>query len=126
MLLNLKQPLVNKYKNKYFSFETIMIYLNETIYIPNLMGVDSSNYRLVLHNNVTNEEFILDVSNDSDNELYYSFVLDTSSMSQNEYTIYLYDASTQYLGKFLAQKGIRSEVKRTSFENDTKYIQFEL
>lgn len=103
-----------------------MIYLNnENIVLPNLLGVDSSNYKLVLHNNVTNEEFILDVSNDSDNELYYSFVLDTSRMPQNEYTIYLYDASTQYLGKFLAQKGISTSKDASVFLNETTYIQFD-
>lgn len=104
-----------------------MIYVNndtESITIPNLLGIDSSNYRLVLHNNVTNEEFIIDASNNSENELYYSFILDTSSMSQNEYTIYLYDASTQYLGKFLVQKGI-ADASISSFESNQEYISFE-
>ena len=103
-----------------------MIYLDENIYIPNLLGVDSSLYSIEIVNNVTNEKIILDASNISSNELYYQFNLDVSGMPQNEYTISLYDDSSQCLGKYLAQKGIRSEVKRTSFENDTKYIQFEL
>ena len=103
-----------------------MIYLNENIYIPNLLGIDSSLYSIEIVNNVTNEKIVLDASNISSNELYYQFNLDVSEMPQNEYTIVLYDDSSQCLGKYLAQKGIRSEVKRTSFENDTKYIQFEL
>ena len=103
-----------------------MLYLDENIYIPNLLGVDSSLYSIEIVNNVTNEKTILDASNISNNELYYQFNLDVSEMSQNEYTIVLYDDSSQCLGKYLAQKGLRSEVKRTSFENDTKYIQYEL
>lgn len=103
-----------------------MLYLDENIYIPNLLGIDSSLYSIEIVNNVTNEKITLDASNISSNELYYQFNLDVSGMPQNEYTIVLYDDSSQCLGKYLAQKGIRSEVKRTSFENDTKYIQFEL
>lgn len=103
-----------------------MLYLDENIYIPNLLGIDSSLYSIEIVNNVTNEKITLDASNISSNELYYQFNLDVSGLPQNEYTIVLYDDSSQCLGKYLAQKGIRSEVKRTSFENDTKYIQFEL
>ena len=103
-----------------------MISLDENIYIPNLLGINSSLYSIEIVNNVTNEKITLDASNISSNELYYQFNLDVSEMPQNEYTIVLYDDSSQCLGKYLAQKGIRSEVKRTSFENDTKYIQFEL
>ena len=102
-----------------------MLYLDENIYIPNLLGIDSSLYSIEIVNNVTNEKITLDASNISSNELYYQFNLDVSGMPQNEYTIVLYDDSSQCLGKYLAQKGIRSEVKRTSFENDTKYIEFE-
>ena len=102
-----------------------MLYLDQNIYIPNLLGIDSSLYSIEIVNNVTNEKITLDASNISSNELYYQFNLDVSGMPQNEYTIVLYDDSSQCLGKYLAQKGIRSEVKRTSFENDTKYIQFE-
>ena len=103
-----------------------MIYLDKNIYIPNLLGIDSSLYSIEIVNNVTNEKITIDASNISSNELYYQFNLDVSGMPKNEYTIVLYDDSSQCLGKYLAQKGIRSEVKRTSFENDTKYIQFEL
>ena len=103
-----------------------MLYLDQNIYIPNLLGIDSSLYSIEIVNNVTNEKITLDASNISSNELYYQFNLDVSGMPQNEYTIVLYDDSSQCLGKYLAQKGIRSEVKRTSFENDTKYIQFEV
>ena len=103
-----------------------MLYLDQNIYIPNLLGIDSSLYSIEIVNNVTNEKTTIDASNISNNELYYQFNLDVSEMPQNEYTIVLYDDSSQCLGKYLAQKGIRSEVKRTSFENDTKYIQFEL
>ena len=103
-----------------------MIYLDENIYIPNLLGIDSSLYSIEIVNNVTNEKIVLDATNISSNELYYQFNLDVSGMPQNEYTIVLYDDSSQCLGKYLAQKGIRSDVKRTSFENDTKYIQFEV
>lgn len=102
-----------------------MLYLDQNIYIPNLLGIDSSLYSIEIVNNVTNEKIVLDASNISSNELYYQFNLDVSGMPQNEYTIVLYDDSSQCLGKYLAQKGIRSDVKRTSFENDTKYIQFE-
>lgn len=103
-----------------------MLYLDENIYIPNLLGIDSSLYSIEIVNNVTNEKIIIDATNISSNELYYQFNLDVSGMPQNEYTIVLYDDSSQCLGKYLAQKGIRSEVKRTSFENDTKYIEFEV
>ena len=103
-----------------------MLYLDQNIYIPNLLGIDSSLYSIEIVNNVTNDKITLDASNISSNELYYQFNLDVSGMPQNEYTIVLYDDSSQCLGKYLAQKGIRSDVKRTSFENDTKYIQFEL
>ena len=103
-----------------------MIYLDQNIYIPNLLGIDSSLYSIEIVNNVTNEKITLDATNISSNELYYQFNLDVSGMPQNEYTIVLYDDSSQCLGKYLAQKGIRSEVKRTSFENDTKYIQYEV
>lgn len=103
-----------------------MLYLDENIYIPNLLGIDSLLYSIEIVNNVTNEKTVLDASNISSNELYYQFNLDVSGMPQNEYTIVLYDDSSQCLGKYLAQKGIRSEVKRTSFENDTKYIQYEV
>ena len=103
-----------------------MLYLDQNIYIPNLLGIDSSLYSIEIVNNVTNEKIVLDATNISSNELYYQFNLDVSGMPQNEYTIVLYDDSSQCLGKYLAQKGIRSEVKRTSFENDTKYIQYEV
>lgn len=103
-----------------------MLYLDQNIYIPNLLGIDSSLYSIEIVNNVTNEKITIDASNISSNELYYQFNLDVSGMPQNEYTIVLYDDSSQCLGKYLAQKGIRSEVKRTSFENDTKYIQYEV
>lgn len=103
-----------------------MLYLDQNIYIPNLLGIDSSLYSIEIVNNVTNQKITLDASNISSNELYYQFNLDVSGMPQNEYTIILYDDSSQCLGKYLAQKGIASEVKRTSFENDTKYIQFQL
>lgn len=103
-----------------------MIDLDQNIYIPNLLGIDSSLYSIEIVNNVTNEKIIIDATNISSNELYYQFNLDVSEMPQNEYTIVLYDDSSQCLGKYLAQKGIRSDVKRTSFENDTKYIQYEL
>ena len=103
-----------------------MLYLDQNIYIPNLLGIDSSLYSIEIVNNVTNQKITLDASNISSNELYYQFNLDVSGMPQNEYTIVLYDDSSQCLGKYLAQKGIRSEVKRTSFENDTKYIQYEV
>ena len=103
-----------------------MLYLDQNIYIPNLLGIDSSLYSIEIVNNVTNEKIVLDATNISSNELYYQFNLDVSEMPQNEYTIVLYDDSSQCLGKYLAQKGIRSEVKRTSFENDTKYIQYEV
>lgn len=103
-----------------------MLYLDQNIYIPNLLGIDSSLYSIEIVNNVTNEKITLDTTNISSNELYYQFNLDVSGMPQNEYTIVLYDDSSQCLGKYLAQKGIRSEVKRTSFENDTKYIQYEV
>ena len=103
-----------------------MLYLDQNIYIPNLLGIDSSLYSIEIVNNVTNQKITLDASNISSNELYYQFNLDVSGMPQNEYTIILYDDSSQCLGKYLAQKGIRSEVKRTSFENDTKYIQYEV
>ena len=102
-----------------------MIYLNdENIVLPNLLNVDSSSYRLVFHNNVTNEELTIDASNISDNELYYKFNLDSSNMLQNEYTVCLYDDSSQCLGTYLAQKGI-NKAEKTVFENDTEYIQFE-
>ena len=103
-----------------------MLYLDQNIYIRNLLGIDSSLYSIEIVNNVTNEKITLDASNISSNELYYQFNLDVSGMPQNEYTVVLYDDSSQCLGKYLAQKGIRSEVKRTSFENDTKYIEFEV
>lgn len=103
-----------------------MLYLDNNIYIPNLLGIDSSLYSIEIVNNMTNEKITLGATNISSNELYYQFNLDVSGMPQNEYTIVLYDDSSQCLGKYLAQKGIRSEVKRTSFENDTKYIQYEL
>ena len=103
-----------------------MLYLDQNIYIPNLLGINSSLYSIEMMNNVTNEKITLDASNISSNELYYQFNLDVSGMSNNEYTIVLYDDSSQCLGKYLAQKGIRSDVKRTSFENDTKYIQYEV
>lgn len=102
-----------------------MIYLDENIYIPNLLGIDTSLYSIEIVNNVTNEKITLDASNISNNELYYQFSLDVSGWPNNEYTIVLYDSS-QCLGKYLAQKGISDEVQKTSFENDTKYIQFEL
>lgn len=101
-----------------------MIYLDQNIYIPNLLGIDSSLYSIEIVNNVTNEIITLDASNISSNELYYQFNLDVSGMSDNEYTIVLYDDSSQCLGKYLAQKGI-NKVVRTSFEDDTQYIQFE-
>lgn len=103
-----------------------MIYLNnENIVLPNLLGIDSSSYRLVLHNNITNEEFTLDASNLSDNELYYSFSLDSSRMAQNEYTITLYDDTSLCLGKFLAQKGISSYKDASAFLDEIEYIQFD-
>lgn len=103
-----------------------MIYLNnENIILPNLLNIDSSSYKLVLKNNVTNETVTLDASNISDNELYYIFPLDSSSMAQNEYTITLYDDTSQCLGSFLAQKGISTYKDVSSYINDMHYIQFE-
>lgn len=103
-----------------------MIYLkNENIIIPNLLGIESSRYKLVMHNNVTNEEIILDASNLSNNELYYQFGIDASGMAQNEYTVSLYDDSSQCLGTFLAQNGISSYKDVSSFINDMHYIQFD-
>jgi len=48
-----------------------MIYLDDNIYIPNLLGIDSSLYSIEIVNNVTNDKVILDASNISSNELYY-------------------------------------------------------
>ena len=48
-----------------------MLYLDENIYIPNLLGIDSSLYSIEIMNNVTNEKTIIDASNISSNELYY-------------------------------------------------------
>lgn len=102
-----------------------MIYLdNENIILPNLLNVDSSSYVIILKNNVTNEIITLDASNNSDNELYYQFQIDASSMAQNEYTISLYDDSSQFLGEFIAQKGI-NDASIKSFNNDVEYIVFE-
>ena len=71
-----------------------MLYLDQNIYIPNLLGIDSSLYSIEIVNNVTNEKIVLDASNISSNELYYQFNLDVSGMPQNEYTIILYDDSS--------------------------------
>ena len=102
-----------------------MIYLdNENIIIPNLLGIDSSSYRIVLKNNVTNEQFTLDASNSSDNELYYKFSFDSSSMANNEYTVTLFDDSSVFLGEYLAQKGI-NKMQKQSFDHDTEYVVFE-
>ena len=80
-----------------------MIYLfSNTIVIPNLYDIDSSSYRIELKNNVTNETFTQDVSNLSCNKLYYRFNLDVSSLSQNEYTMNVYDDASTFLGSFLA------------------------
>lgn len=104
-----------------------MIYLDSSIItIPNILAIDSSEYTLAIRNNITNVIYLYNTENVSENELYYQFNIDTSVFDNNEYTIVLYDDSSQCLGKYLAQKGIRSDVKRTSFENDTKYIQFQL
>ena len=48
-----------------------MLYLDQNIYIPNLLGIDSSLYSIEIVNNVTNEKITLDASNISNNELYY-------------------------------------------------------
>ena len=48
-----------------------MLYLDQNIYIPNLLGIDSSLYSIEIVNNVTNEKTIIDASNISSNELYY-------------------------------------------------------
>ena len=102
-----------------------MIYLDDNIILPNLLGIDSSSYKLVMHNNVTNEEITLDASNISDNELYYTFSFDASGMAQNEYTITLYDNTDQCLGTFLAQNGISAYKDVSAFINDMHYIQFD-
>ena len=102
-----------------------MIYFNEDyIIIPNLLGIDAENCTIMLHNNVTNEQFNLDVLNDSSNGIYYKFNFDSSSLSPNEYTVTLYDDSSQCLGTFLAQKGI-SQANMSCFNTATEYIQFE-
>ena len=102
-----------------------MLYLDSSIItIPNLLNIESEHYTLELKNNVTNETVTQDASNISDNELYYQFIIDASGMANNEYTVSLYDDSSQCLGKFLAQKGISSYKDVSSFINDTQYIQF--
>lgn len=102
-----------------------MIYLfSDTVTIPNLYNIDSSTYHIEFKNNVTNEIFTLDASNLSCNKLYYSFNIDSSCLSQNEYTMNVYDDASTFLGSFLAQKGI-GEAEHTSFENDTEYKEFE-
>lgn len=102
-----------------------MIYLDSSIItLPNLLDIDSSVYTIELRNNVTNEKVTLDASNLSDNELYYQFSLDSSSLSPNEYTITLFDSSANNLGTYLAQKGINKK-EHTVFNNDTTYVQFE-
>lgn len=102
-----------------------MIYLDSSnIILPNLLNTYSSSYILVVKNNVTNEEFTQDASNLSDNDLYYSFELDSSSMANNEYTITLYDDSSQCLGVYLAQKGINKQ-NSSVFNNEVNYIQFD-
>ena len=104
-----------------------MIYLkNENIIIPNICGIYSDEYTLVLKNNVTNEEFEFTVKNESENNFYYSFKVDTSNLPDNEYTITLstvIDEETVSLGIYLAQKGI-NKAQKTSFNSDTEYIQF--
>lgn len=102
-----------------------MIYLDSSIItIPNLLNIESEHYTLELKNNVTNETVTRDASNISDNELYYQFIIDASGMANNEYTVSLYDDSSQCLGKYLAQKGISSYKDVSSFLDDTQYIQF--
>lgn len=102
-----------------------MLYLDSSIItIPNLLNIESEHYTLELKNNVTNETVTRDASNISDNELYYQFIIDASGMANNEYTVSLYDDSSQCLGKYLAQKGISSYKDVSSFLDDTQYIQF--
>ena len=103
-----------------------MLYLDSSIItIPNLLNIESEHYTLELKNNVTNETVTRDASNLSDNELYYQFIIDASGMANNEYTVSLYDDSSQCLGKYLAQKGISSYKDVSSFLDDTQYIQFD-
>ncbi len=105
-----------------------MIYLkDENIIIPNICGIYSDEYTLVLKNNVTNEEFEYTVQDESVNNFYYSFNIDTSNLPDNEYTISLTtvkDEKTVSLGIFLAQKGI-NKAQKTSFNIDTEYTQFD-
>lgn len=101
-----------------------MIYLDSSnIILPNLLGTESGHFILEFKNNVTNETVTLQSLNYSDNELYYQFNIDASSMANNEYTVTLYDDSSQCLGVYLAQKGI-NKTNKTSFDNDTEYIVF--
>lgn len=102
-----------------------MIYLDSSIItIPNLLAIESSEYTLVIRNNITNIIHLYNTENVSENELYYQFNIDTSTLANNEYTVSLYDDSSQCLGKYLAQKGISSYKDVSSFINDTQYIQF--
>lgn len=102
-----------------------MIYLDSSIItIPNLLAIESSEYTLVIQNNITNIIHLYNAENVSENELYYQFNIDTSALANNEYTVSLYDDSSVCLGSFIAQKGINN-IDRTVFNNDTQYIQFE-
>lgn len=102
-----------------------MIYLNENIItIPNILGIDSSSYVLEFKNNVTNEIFTLEAQNQSDNEIYYQFVIDASQMARNEYKITLYDNASNNLGNYLAQYGI-VRPENLVYEQDTEYTQYE-
>ena len=105
-----------------------MIYLkNKNIIIPNICDIYSDEYTLVLKNNVTNEEVEYTVQNESENNFYYSFKVDTSNLPDNEYTLKLstiIDGELVSLGTYLAQKGINKSQK-ISFDIDTEYIQFD-
>lgn len=106
-----------------------MIYLinDENIIIPNICDIISDEFTLVLKNNVTNEEVEYTVQNESENDLYYSFSIDMSTLPNNEYTLKLstiIDGELVSLGTFLAQKSINKSQK-PSFDIDTEYIQFD-
>lgn len=103
-----------------------MIYLNDNIILPNLLGINSSEYNIVLKNNVTNVEYEYVAQNESTNDLYYSFNIDTSSLPNNEYTISISTVGENTITDVLtnvvigAKENVYSNWKRTI--NNTLYV----
>lgn len=103
-----------------------MVYLNKTsdsIVLPKYYKV-SGTFSLKLENNLGKQEYVFDdLTNISELDYYYKFVINVSDMPTGEYNLIL------YCGEFIVLKGMVTvgdyKREKTEYEHKNTFIQYD-